>query len=163
MALHEIPPNGQGITALIALGILRQFDLAAHAVDSVDSLHLQIEATKLAFADAHRYVCDPGTRDIECEALLGDAYLQRRAGDIDMTRAQAPTFGTPGQGETVYLTAADEEGRMISFIQSNFSGFGSGIFEISLATGLRTAGGGGGGSTRSVPRPPKFCVNVVPL
>ena len=142
MALHEIPPNGQGITALIALGILRQFDLAAHAVDSADSLHLQIEAMKLAFADAHRYVCDPGTRDIEFEALLDDTYLQRRAGDIDMTRAQAPTFGTPGQGETVYLTAADEEGRMISFIQSNFSGFGSGVVVPDTGISLQNRGSG---------------------
>ena len=70
MALHEIPPNGQGITALIALGILRQFDLAAHAVDSADSLHLQIEATKLAFADAHRYVCDPGTREGHAQMMV---------------------------------------------------------------------------------------------
>ena len=140
--LHEIPPNGQGITALIALGILRQFDLASHAVDSANSLHLQIEAMKLAFADAHRYVSDPGTRDIEFEALLDDAYLRRRAGDIDMTRAQAPTFGTPGQGETVYLTAADEEGRMISFIQSNFSGFGSGVVVPDTGISLQNRGSG---------------------
>ena len=57
--MHEIPPNGQGIAALIALGILEHFDLGSVAVDSVDSLHLQIEAMKLAFADAYRYVADP--------------------------------------------------------------------------------------------------------
>ncbi|HCL30381.1 MAG TPA: gamma-glutamyltransferase [Candidatus Latescibacteria bacterium] len=141
-SLHEIPPNGQGITALIALGILRQFDLPAHPVDSADSLHLQIEAMKLAFADAKRYVSDPGTRDVDFEALLDDAYLKRRAGEIDMIRAQAPVFGTPGQGETVYLTAADEEGRMISFIQSNFSGFGSGVVVPDTGISLQNRGSG---------------------
>ncbi|MDA0335640.1 MAG: gamma-glutamyltransferase family protein, partial [bacterium] len=141
-SLHEIPPNGQGITALIALGILRQFDLRTHAVDCADSLHLQIEAMKLAFADAKRYVADPQSRDIEFTALLDDAYLQRRAAAIDMTTARAPTFGVPGQGETVYLTAADEEGRMISFIQSNFSGFGSGIVVPETGISLQNRGSG---------------------
>jgi len=141
-SLHEIPPNGQGVTALIALGILRQFDLAAHAVDSADSLHLQIEAMKLAFADAKRYVSDPQSRDIEFEALLDDAYLKRRAGEVDMSAAGAPTFGAPGQGETVYLTAADDEGRMISFIQSNFSGFGSGIVVPETGISLQNRGSG---------------------
>jgi gamma-glutamyltranspeptidase / glutathione hydrolase len=141
-SLHEIPPNGQGITALIALGILRQFDLKGHIVDSADSLHLQIEAMKLAFADAKRYVSDPACRDIEFDELLDDGYLQRRAGDIDMTRAKAPTFGVPGRGETVYLTAADEEGRMISFIQSNFSGFGSGIVVPETGISLQNRGSG---------------------
>lgn len=140
--LHEIPPNGQGITALIALGILRQFDLSSHDVDSANSLHLQIEAMKLAYADAKRYVSDPSTKDIDFEALLDDAYLRQRAGDIDMTRAQAPTFGKPGHGETVYLTAADEEGRMISFIQSNFSGFGSGVVVPDTGISLQNRGSG---------------------
>ena len=141
-SLHEIPPSGQGITALIALGILRQFDLSSHPVDSADSLHLQIEAMKLAFADAKRYVSDPQTRDIDFEQLLDDAYLKRRAADIDMAQARTPTFGAPGQGETVYLTAADQEGRMISFIQSNFSGFGSGIVVPDTGISLQNRGSG---------------------
>ncbi len=141
-SLHEIPPNGQGITALIALGILRQFDLAAHPVDSADCLHLQIEAMKLAFADAKRYVADPEAGDIDFEALLDDGYLQRRAADIDMAAAQAPVFGTPEQGDTVYLTAADEEGRMISFIQSNFGGFGSGVVVPDTGISLQNRGAG---------------------
>ena len=74
-ALHEIPPNGQGIAALIALGILENWDLSGYAVDSADGLHLQIEAMKLAYADTHRYVSDPGTRDIEFAHLLDPDYL----------------------------------------------------------------------------------------
>jgi len=97
---------------------------------------------KLAFADAKRYVSDPQSRDIEFEALLDDAYLKRRAGEVDMSAAGAPTFGAPGQGETVYLTAADDEGRMISFIQSNFSGFGSGIVVPETGISLQNRGSG---------------------
>lgn len=141
-SLHEIPPNGQGITAQIALGILRQLDLASHPVDSADSLHLQIEAMKLAYADAKRYVSDPETRDIEFETLLDDRYLKTRAAQIDMAKAEARDAGTPGPGETVYLTAADADGRMISFIQSNFSGFGSGIVVPGTGISLQNRGSG---------------------
>ena len=105
--LHEIPPNGQGIAALLMLGMLEHIDLAAHPVDSPDSLHLQIEAMKLAYADAHRYVSDPDTRDIEYAHLLDPAYLSKRARLIDLKKANSPAFGKPGPGETVYLTAAD--------------------------------------------------------
>ena len=125
--LHEIPPNGQGIAALLALGILANRNLTDNPVDSADSLHLQIEAMKLAFADAHRYVSDPATRDIEVADLLDPAYLLERAKQIDLKIAQVPDFGRPGGGETVYLTAADASGMMVSFIQSNYQGFGSGI------------------------------------
>ena len=97
-----------------------------YAVDSADSLHLQIEAMKLAYADTHRYVSDPNTRDIEYAQLLDPDYLAQRAGLIDLKRAGVPTFGMP-RGDTVYLTAADEDGMMVSFIQSNYMGFGSGI------------------------------------
>jgi gamma-glutamyltranspeptidase/glutathione hydrolase len=140
--LHEIPPNGQGITALIALGILRQFDLASHPVDSADSLHLQIEAMKLAYADAKRYVSEPETRDIDFAALLDDGYLKQRAALIAMDRAEARDFGTPGQGETVYLTAADADGMMVSFIQSNFAGFGSGVVVPGTGISLQNRGSG---------------------
>ena len=86
--LHEIPPNGQGIVALMALGILRHFDLAALPVDGADSLHLQIEAMKLAFADAYRYVSDPATMEFDARKLLDDDYLARaRQGDRHEARA----------------------------------------------------------------------------
>lgn len=140
--LHEIPPNGQGITALIALGILRHLDLGAHAVDSAASLHLQIEAIKLAYADAFRYVSDPTTRDVEFESLLDDGYLRSRATEVDPQTAKVHAAGRPGAGETVYLTAADADGRMISFIQSNFSGFGAGIVVPGTGISLQNRGTG---------------------
>lgn len=125
--LHEIPPNGQGIVALIALGILENFDLRSHAVDGPDSLHLQIEAMKLAFADARRYVADIDYMDVDPKVLLDREYLKSRAGLIDMKRAQDFGHGTPPRGGTVYLTAADASGMMVSYIQSNYMGFGSGV------------------------------------
>jgi gamma-glutamyltranspeptidase/glutathione hydrolase len=125
--LHEIPPNTQGIAAQIALGILEGFDLGAIPVDSAASLHLQIEAMKLAFADAYEYVSDPATMRVKNSGLLDKEYLRSRSRLIDMKRAKTPQHGAPGRGGTVYLTAADASGMMVSFIQSNYQGFGSGI------------------------------------
>jgi gamma-glutamyltranspeptidase / glutathione hydrolase len=125
--LHEIPPNGQGIVALIALGILEHFDLRSHPVDGADSVHLQIEAVKLAFADAWRYVADIDHMDLRPERLLDKEYLKSRARLIEIKRAQAYEHGTPPKGGTVYLTAADASGMMVSYIQSNYMGFGSGV------------------------------------
>ncbi len=125
--LHEIPPNGQGIAALIALGILRHFDVAAMKVDGTLSQHVQIEAMKLAFADVYRYVAEPASMEVTAEQLLDEAYLASRAKLIDMNKAQDFGAGNPVKGGTIYLTAADESGMMVSFIQSNYMGFGSGI------------------------------------
>ncbi len=127
LRLHEIPPNGQGIAALMMLGILEHFDLADAPVDSADSLHLQIEAMKLAFADAYCYVADPKAMTVLPEQLLDPAYLRQRAALIDRTRAQDFGHGVPPPSGTVYLTAADASGMMVSYIQSNYSGFGSGV------------------------------------
>lgn len=140
--LHEIPPNGQGIAALIALGILDQFDMASIPVDSVDSQHLQIEAMKLAFADLYRYVADPRTMEVTPEQMLDDAYLKSRAKLIDMQRATHFNFGMPKVGGTIYLTAADENGMMISFIQSNYMGFGSGVVVPGTGISLQNRGVG---------------------
>lgn len=140
--LHEIPPNGQGLAALIALGILRHTDVADHGPDSVHALHLQIEAMKLAFADAYRYVSDPATADLDPAALLGDAYLAERAGRIDPRCAGTPTFGVPRPAGTVYLTTADAEGRMVSYIQSNYYGFGSGVVVPGTGIALQNRGAG---------------------
>jgi gamma-glutamyltranspeptidase / glutathione hydrolase len=125
--LHELPPNGQGIVALIALGILEHFDVRSHPVDSADSVHLQIEAIKLAFADAWRYVGDLDYMDVRPQQLLDKDYLKSRSKLIDHKRAQNFGHGTPPKGGTVYLTAADAGGMMVSFIQSNYMGFGSGV------------------------------------
>ncbi len=105
--MHEIPPNGQGIAALMALGILRAFDLPSLAPDSVASQHLQIEAMKLAFADAYRYVSDPRTMMLTPSELLDPDYLAARARLIDPKRAQDFGPGDPPRGGTVYLAAAD--------------------------------------------------------
>src|SRR5260221_4806481 len=87
LAVHEIPPNGQGIVCLMALGILSNFDVADYPVDSADSVHLQIEAVKLAFADARRFVADPKAMTVNPEQLLDPSYLKTRSKLIDMKRA----------------------------------------------------------------------------
>ena len=111
----------------MALGILRNFDLGSHPVDSADSLHLQIEAMKLALSDAWLHVSDPMSSQVTPAQMLDDAYLASRAKLIDMKKAQTPAAGFQKGGGTIYLTAADEKGMMLSFIQSNYQGFGSGI------------------------------------
>ncbi len=126
-ALHEIPPNGQGLAALVALGLLQHHDVGSLPVDSADSVHLQVEAMKLAFAEAHRHIADPAWMDVPPEALLEPGFLAERAGTIDMTEAHFPESALPTSPDTVYLTAADASGMMVSFIQSNYLGFGSGI------------------------------------
>ncbi|QBK06274.1 gamma-glutamyltransferase family protein [Hylemonella gracilis] len=140
--LHEIPPNGQGIAALIALGILEQFDVASLPVDSAASQHLQIEAMKLAFADVYHYVSDPSTMTVTPAQMLDDAYLASRARMIDPRRAQNFAAGNPVKGGTIYLTAADENGMMVSFIQSNYMGFGSGCVEPTYGISLQNRGHG---------------------
>lgn len=140
--MHEIPPNGQGIAALMALGILDKFDLASHKLDGADSQHLQIEAMKLAFADTYRYVAEPSSMEVTPAQMLDDAYLASRAKMIDMKRAQDFKAGNPVKGGTIYLTAADENGMMISFIQSNYMGFGSGCVEPTFGISLQNRGHG---------------------
>ncbi|HQR99968.1 MULTISPECIES: gamma-glutamyltransferase family protein [unclassified Polaromonas] len=138
--LHEIPPNGQGISALIALGILDKFDVAGLAVDGVDSQHLQIEAMKLAFADVYKYVAEPSAMEVSVDQMLDDSYLASRAKLIDMKKAQDFGAGNPVKGGTIYLTAADEDGMMVSFIQSNYMGFGSGCVEPDFGISLQNRG-----------------------
>ena len=140
--VHEIPPNGQGIAALMALGIFENFDLAAHAVDSAEVQHVQIEAMKLAFADAYRYVSDPGSMTVTPAQLLDRSYLAQRARRIDRARAQDFRHGTPPTAGTVYLAAADRSGMMVSLIQSNYMGFGSGIVVPGTGISLQNRGTG---------------------
>jgi gamma-glutamyltranspeptidase / glutathione hydrolase len=140
--LHEIPPNGQGIAALMALGMLENFEMARMPVDSVDSLHVQIEAMKLAFADIYEYVSDPATMRIKPAQMLDKTYLKGRAKLIDMKKAGKPSYGQPSTGGTVYLTAADASGMMVSYIQSNFSGFGSGVVVPGTGISLQNRGSG---------------------
>ena len=138
----EIPPNGQGISALMALGMLENLDMAKLSVDTADSLHAQIEAMKLAFADANEYVSDPATMRVQPSAMLDKGYLKERAKLIDMKKAADPGFGRPAGSGTVYLTAADESGMMVSYIQSNYAGFGSGVVVPGTGISLQNRGYG---------------------
>jgi gamma-glutamyltranspeptidase/glutathione hydrolase len=135
----EIPPNGQGIVALIGLNILEGFDLARMERDSADSLHLQIEATKLAFADALRYVADPDFVEVPTARLLDKGYAAQRRRLIG-EQALQPEAGDPNSGGTVYLCAVDGDGMMVSFIQSNYMGFGSGIVVPGTGVALQNRG-----------------------
>lgn len=125
--LHEIPPNTQGIAALMALGIADRLGVAELPADSAEGLHLQIEAMKVALADVHRHVGDPAHVRTPVTELLGRSYLEERANLVDRERAGTFEAGAPGTGDTVYLGAADASGQMVSFIQSNYFGFGSGV------------------------------------
>jgi gamma-glutamyltranspeptidase / glutathione hydrolase len=140
--LHEIPPNGQGIAAQMALGILQNFDIASMPLDGVDSQHLQIEAMKLAFADVYRYVSEGATMEVTPAQMLDDGYLASRAKLIDLKRAQNFGAGNPVRGGTIYLTAADESGMMVSFIQSNYMGFGSGVVVPGYGLSMQNRGHG---------------------
>lgn len=141
--LHEIPPNGQGIAALMALGMLSNFDLPSLPADSAQSRHLQIEAMKAAFVDVYRYVGDPrDMNSVRAEHLLDEAYLAERARLINPDKATDFAHGMPPSGGTIYLTAADENGMMISFIQSNYMGFGSGVVVPGVGVSLQNRGFG---------------------
>ena len=140
--LAEIPPNGQGIAAQIALGLLQHTDIADHDPDGVRALHLQIEAMKLAMADLAAHVGDPATMRLAPADLLGADYLRERARAIDPARAGDPGAGAPVPGGTVYLTAADASGLMVSFIQSNYMGFGSGVVVPETGVSLQNRGAG---------------------
>jgi len=141
--VHEIPPNGQGIAALMALGMLDKLDLGRLPVDSAESQHLQIEAMKLAFADTYRWVADERfMTEVTAADLLSDAYLAERAKLIDPERATEFAHGTPPSGGTIYLSAADERGMMVSLIQSNYMGFGSGVVVPGTGVSLQNRGHG---------------------
>jgi gamma-glutamyltranspeptidase / glutathione hydrolase len=140
--LHEIPPNGQGIAALSALGMLRHTELANYAVDSADWQHVMIEAMKLAFADTYAFVADSRAMTTTPEQMLDSGYLRERAKLIRMDKAQAFSAGTPPKGGTIYLTTADQNGMMVSFIQSNYMGFGSGVVVPGFGVSLQNRGHG---------------------
>jgi gamma-glutamyltranspeptidase/glutathione hydrolase len=137
----EIPPNGQGIAALEALSILEGFDLGSKPRDSVESWHLQIEAMKLAFADAHRYVADPDHVAVPSKGLLDPGYVAQRRALIG-ENALDPGPGDPPRGGTVYLCTADADGMMVSYIQSNYQGFGSGVVVPGTGISLENRGHG---------------------
>lgn len=133
----EIPPNSQGIVALMALNILKEFSFPER--DCVETFHRQLEAIKIAFADAFHYVTDPDHMELDYRRLLSSAYGAQRAREIG-PRAQVRTHALPPKSGTVYLCCADGEGNMVSFIQSNYMGFGSGIVVSGTGIALQNRG-----------------------
>jgi len=141
----ELPPNGQGLAALQILNIVENFDLEAMGRGSPDFWHVLVEAKKLAFADRARYYTDPAFEQVPIEALLSKEYAKRRAALIDMKRAARAD--EPGdvtaldRSETTFLCTADRDGMMVSLIQSNYTGFGSGYVVPELGFGIQDRGG----------------------
>lgn len=133
----EIPPNGHGIVALMALNILSGFEF--HARDTADTFHKQIEAMKLAFVDGQRYVADPRYMKVTTGQLLSMDYAASRRALIG-AQAIEPVHGDPASGGTVYLCTADGEGNMVSLIQSNYMGFGSGVVVPGTGIALNNRG-----------------------
>ena len=133
----EIPPNGHGIVTLMALNILNGMDITSR--DDAETVHRQLEAMKLAFTDGKRYVADPSFMTVTPEELLSQAYAAKRRADIGDT-ACMPTAGDPHCGDTVYLCTADNEGNMVSYIQSNYCEFGSGIVIPNTGIALQNRG-----------------------
>ena len=133
----EIPPNGQGIAALMALNILKEFTFDDR--DDVETVHRQLEAMKMAFADAFWYVTDPDRMEIDYHDLLSPAYGAMRAREME-DRARVWTHRLPPKSGTVYLCCADGEGNMVSYIQSNYNGFGSGIVVEGTGVSLQNRG-----------------------
>lgn len=133
----EIPPNGQGIVALMALNILKEFTFQEK--DCVETYHRQLEAIKMAFADAFHYVTDPDHMQIDYQQLLSPAYGAQRAREMT-DRAQVYTHQIPPKSGTVYFCCADGEGNMVSFIQSNYMGYGSGIVVKDTGISLQNRG-----------------------
>lgn len=142
-SLHEIPPNGQGIAACMVLGMLSHTNIRDYGPDDTQALHLMFEAMKLAFRDSAAYVADPAhMQEVAAEHLLNPEYLAERARLIDPGKAQDFQSGSPRQGGTVCLSAADASGMMVSFIQSNYAGFGSGVVVPGTGIHLQNRGCG---------------------
>jgi gamma-glutamyltranspeptidase / glutathione hydrolase len=143
--VYEIPPNGQGIAALEMLNIMEQFSLAQFGHNSTDALHAIIEAKKLAYADMYRYVADPKFSQVPVQGMLSKEYAAQRAKLVDMAKANCDVL--PGEpqlatsGDTTYLTVTDGDGNMVSLIQSNYSGFGSGLVADGTGFALQNRGG----------------------
>lgn len=138
--IHELPPNGQGISALIALGILDRLDITGLDADSPDFVHLQIEATKIGMAEVRAHVGDPASMRLKPADLLDPARLDAHAAQITRDRVSAPAPARQTSHGTVYLAAADQNGMAVSYIQSNYRGFGSGVVVPGTGIALHNRG-----------------------
>ena len=140
--VYELPPNGQGIATLEMLNLFERFTFAKP--DHADTLHLKIEAQKLAYADLMRYIGDPKFSKVPVAGLLSKAYAAERAKHIDLARASCDVPpGTPpeGAGDTIYLSTVDREGNVASLIQSVYLSFGSGVAVDGMGFHLHNRGG----------------------
>jgi gamma-glutamyltranspeptidase / glutathione hydrolase len=142
--VYELPPNGQGVAALMMLRILSHLDMPGYGAGSAEALHAIIEAKKLAYADLRRHVADPRLVSVPVEQLLDPAYLRRRAATIDPWQSKVEVRGGifPERGsDTTYLAVMDRDGNAVSLIQSNFANFGTGIVPDTLGFALQNRGG----------------------
>ncbi|MGM0760182.1 MAG: gamma-glutamyltransferase family protein [Thermodesulfobacteriota bacterium] len=140
--VQEMPPNGQGLAALMALGILDILEVGRCPVDSGQAIHYQVEAMKAAFAEIHGHVGDPQAMTHPVKRFLDPTLLEELAGSIRPDKAARPVSRLPANGGTVYLAAADAQGRMVSLIQSNYQGFGSGVVIQGTGISLQNRGAG---------------------
>jgi len=142
--VYELPPNGQGIAALMMLNLLEHAPIGLYGHNSSEALHTLIEAKKLAYADMAQHVCDPAFHDVPEAALLSKAYAARRAREIDPAHANpgvSPGMLPTDGGDTTYLCVVDRDGNMVSLIQSNFANFGSGLVPDGAGFVLQSRGG----------------------
>jgi gamma-glutamyltranspeptidase / glutathione hydrolase len=142
--VYELPPNGQGIAALMMLNLLEHAPIGSYGHNSTEALHILIEAKKLAYADMAKHVCDPAFHDVPVAALISKEYAALRAREIDPARANpgvAPGALPTKGGDTTYLSVVDRDGNMVSLIQSNFANFGSGLVPDGAGFVLQSRGG----------------------
>jgi gamma-glutamyltranspeptidase/glutathione hydrolase len=143
----ELPPNGQGIAALMMLNLMERFPLVEYGHNSVRALHVMIEAKKLAYADLLRYVADPRFAEVPAREMISKLHAEKRAKQIQLDKAQASVAPSAAKdlkakraGDTIYMSAIDSEGNIVSLIQSNYSGFGSGLVAPGTGFGLQNRG-----------------------
>ncbi len=140
--IHELPPNCQGLSVLIATGILRHLGVGSYPTESPESVHLQVEAMKIAFELSSQYLGEPEAMRIDFQSFLDEDFLAERAKEISIDRVRTDHAQVPYGGGTVYLAAADKDGMMVSLIQSNYFGFGSGIVIPGTGIALQNRGCG---------------------
>ena len=141
-SLSEIPPNGQGLMALIALGILNRLNIERFAPDSVEAIHLQVEAIRAAWQMVSTHLADPNFMVRPVKSFLAKDYLDAAANQIEISTVGQRPGPLGASPDTVYLTAADASGMMVSFIQSNFRGFGSGVVVPNTGISLQNRASG---------------------
>ena len=137
--IWQMPPNGQGLVVLMALNLLKEYEFSTDSRESLATLHKQIEAMKLAYTDGQAHIAQPNRMQVSVEDLLSVQYANHRRALITQ-RALEPFAGSPSQGGTVYIASADTKGNMVSLMQSNFYGFGSGVVVPETGIALHNRG-----------------------